>query len=145
VQWSTRVVETAVAVLVALALGLAAFFVDPVGRVLVGAAAVVMLAVAARDLWLRPRLRADGSGVTVRTLAGPAAVPWPTLRVRVRETRRLGMRSRALELEDARDDAVLLVLGRRDLGTDPDAVASALRAAGAGGADGAGGPTGWRS
>jgi hypothetical protein len=51
--------------------------------------------------------------------------------VRVRESRRLGVRSRTLELDTAAgpdDDGVLLVLGRRDLGTDPDEVARALRA-----------------
>jgi hypothetical protein len=111
----------------------ATLLVDPVGRVLVAGAAAVLLAVVARDLWLRPRLRTDEVGVTVRTVAGTTAIPWPALRVRVRATRRLGTRSRTLELEDARDDAVLLVLGRRDLGTDPDVVADALRAGGPGG------------
>ena len=130
-QWSTRVGETAVAAAVAAGLGSAALVVDPVGRVLVAGAAVVLLAVVARDLWTRPRVRADAAGVTVRTLAGSTAIPWHALRVRVRTTRRLGTRSRTLELEDARDDAVLLVLGRRDLGTDPDTVADALRAGGA--------------
>jgi hypothetical protein len=41
------------------------------------------------------------------------------------------MRSRTLELDTAAgpdDDGVLVVLGRRDLGTDPDDVARALRA-----------------
>jgi hypothetical protein len=50
--------------------------------------------------------------------------------VQVRVTRRLGMSSRLLELDTARgpDDAgVLVLLGRRDLGTDPDDVARALR------------------
>jgi hypothetical protein len=51
----------------------------------------------------------------------------------VRTARRWGMRARTLELEDRTDDAVLLVLGRRELGTDPEAVADALHAAGAGG------------
>jgi hypothetical protein len=136
VQWSPRVGETAVAAAAAVALGLTALLVDPLGRVLVGTAALVLLAVAARDLALRPRLRADPAGVTVRTLSGSTSIPWPALRVRVRATRRLGTRSRTLELEDARDDAVLLVLGRRDLGTDPGAVATALWTAEAGGSAG---------
>jgi len=133
VQWSTRGGETAAAAAVAVGLALAVLVVDPVGRVLVGAAAVVLFAVVARDLALRPRLRADADGVTVRTIGGSRLIPWGALRTRVRATRRLGTRSRTLELEDARDDAVLVVLGRRDLGTDPDAVRTALRAAGAGG------------
>jgi hypothetical protein len=49
----------------------------------------------------------------------------------VRETRRFGVRSRTLELDTAAgpdDDGVLVVLGRRDLGADPEEVARALRA-----------------
>ena len=127
VQWSTRSGETAAAAGAAVGLGAAAVLVDPVGRVLVAAAALVLLAVVARDLLLRPRLRADAAGVTVRSLGGSRTIPWTALRTRVRATRRLGTRSRTLELEDVRDDAVLLVLGRRDLGTDPEAVAAALQ------------------
>ena len=134
VQWSTRGVETAVAATAAAVLAVAVLGVDPVGRLLLGAAAVVLLAVVARDLGLRPRLRADTAGVAVRTLGGRRTIPWSALRVRVRATRRLGTRSRTLELEDVRDDAVLVVLGRRDLGTDPEAVAAQLWASGAGAA-----------
>jgi Bacterial PH domain len=79
----------------------------------------------------RPRLAAGPGGVDVRGLTGGVHLPWTRLRVRVRETRRLGMRSRTLELDTAtgpEDDGVLVVLGRRDLGTDPEAVARALRA-----------------
>jgi hypothetical protein len=50
--------------------------------------------------------------------------------VQVRETRRLGVRSRTLELDAAAghgDDGLLVVLGRRDLGSDPEDVARALR------------------
>jgi hypothetical protein len=50
--------------------------------------------------------------------------------VRVRVNRRLGVRSRVLELDTAAgpdDEGVLVVLGRRDLGADPDEVARALR------------------
>ena len=129
-QWSTRSGETAGTVVVAAVLAGAALLADPVGRLLVGAAAALLVAVAARDLLLRPRLATDGTGVTVRSLTGRTTIPWPALRVRVRVTRRLGVLSRTLELEDALDDAVLLVLGRRDLGTDPDAVAVALAAGG---------------
>jgi len=47
----------------------------------------------------------------------------------VRETRRLGVRSRLLELDTSpgsADDGVLVLLGRRDLGTDPEDVARVL-------------------
>ncbi|SDY23731.1 PH domain-containing protein [Modestobacter sp. DSM 44400] len=126
-QWSPRVGETVAAAAVGVALALAAALVDPVGRVLVGAAALVLLTLAARDLLTRPRLRAGAEGVTVRAaLGGTTTIPWAVLQVRVRVTRRLGMRGRTLELEDRSDDAVLVVLGRRDLGEEPQVVADAL-------------------
>ena len=131
-QWSPRVGETVVTAAVGLGLGLAALLVDPVGRVLVGGAAALLLALSARDALLRPRLRTDAHGVTVRALSGAVTIGWPVLRARVRTQRRWGMRNRTLELEDRTDDAVLVVLGRRELGADPEAVAAALHAAGAG-------------
>ena len=130
-QWSPRAGETAALVAVALGLGLALVVLDPPGRVLVGAAALLLLALAVRDLRARPRLAAGPDGVDVRTWARCRHLPWAGLRVRVRESRRLGMRSRTLELDTAAgpdDDGVLVVLGRRDLGTDPDDVARTLRA-----------------
>jgi hypothetical protein len=50
--------------------------------------------------------------------------------VEVRTTRRWGVRSRLLELDTATgpdDPGTLVLLGRRDLGTDPAEVAQALR------------------
>ncbi|KQS66867.1 PH domain-containing protein [Modestobacter sp. Leaf380] len=126
-QWSTRLEETTVAGLVAVGLAVAALVVDPVGRFLVGAAAVLLVAVVVRDLVLRPRVRAEDDGVHVRTTTGTTVIGWPALRVQVHTTRRLGLRSTTLELEDARDDTVLVVLGRRDLGVDPAQVAAALQ------------------
>jgi hypothetical protein len=134
VQWSPRVGETVATAAVGLALALATALVDPVGRVLVGAAAVALLGLTARDLLARPRLRAGPDGVTVRRLSGATTVPWPVLQVRVRVTRRLGLRARTLELEDRSDDTVLVVLGRRELGADPQAVAVALTPGGRGAA-----------
>jgi hypothetical protein len=133
VQWSPRTGEVVATALVGVGLALAAVPADPVGRVLVGAAAVLLLGLAARDALLRPRVHAGAEGVTVRALSGPTTIPWPAVRVRVRAQRRWGVRSRTLELEDRTDDAVLVVLGRRELGADPDTVAEALHAAGAAG------------
>ncbi|WP_309232952.1 PH domain-containing protein [Blastococcus sp. TML/C7B] len=65
----------------------------------------------------------------MRRLSGRLHLPWGRLRVRVRETRRLGLRTVTLELDTASgpdDDGVLVVLGRRDLGADPAAVAARL-------------------
>ena len=131
-QWSPRVGETVLTAVAGLALALAALVADPVGRVLVGGAALLLVGLAGRDAVVRPRLRADATGVTARALTGSTAIAWPVLRARVRTQRRWGVRSTTLELEDRSDDAVLVVLGRRELGADPAAVAEALHAAGAG-------------
>ena len=132
VQWSPRIGEVVATAAAGLGLALAGLLVDPVGQVLVGGAALLLLALAARDALLRPRLRAGADGVTVRGLSGPTTIPWRHARVRVRTSRRWGMRARTLEVEDRTDDAVLLVLGRRELGDDPETVADALYGAGAG-------------
>ncbi len=125
-QWSTRLEETIGAGVVALGLAVAALVVDPVGRFLVGTAALLLVAVVVRDLVLRPRLRAEPEGVVVATAGGRRVIAWTDLHARVRTGRRFGVRSTTLELEDAADDAVLLVLGRRDLGTDPERVGAEL-------------------
>ena len=130
-QWSPRPGETTVLVVVALGLGLALVVLDAPGRVLVGAGALLLLALAARDLLARPRLTAGPDGVDVRTWTRGHHLPWAGLRVRVRESRRLGVRSRTLELDTAvgpDDEGVLVVLGRRDLGADPIEVARTLQA-----------------
>jgi Bacterial PH domain len=131
VQWSPRAGETVALAVVGLGLALSVVVLDAAGRVLVGAGAVLVLVLAARDLLARPRLAAGPDGVDVRTLTGRRHLPWPELRVHVRETRRLGVRGRTLELDTARgidDPGVLVVLARRDLGADPEEVARALRA-----------------
>jgi hypothetical protein len=131
VQWSPRPAETVALVAVGLGLGLALVVLDAAGRVLVGAGALLLLVLAARDVVVRPRLTAGPDGVDVRTWTRGRHLPWRGLRVRVRETRRFGVRTRTLELDTATgpdDDGLLVVLGRRDLGTDPAEVARALRA-----------------
>ncbi len=128
-EWSARTGTVAALGTGGLALGTGALLVEPVGRVLLGAAALLLLALATRSLVLRPRLAAGPAGVVVRTLTGRLELPWPQLRVQVRETRRRGLRSRLLELDTAAgvDDAgVLVLLGRWELGSDPADVARAL-------------------
>jgi hypothetical protein len=132
VQWSPRTGEVVATAFGGLVLALAVPLVDPVGRVLIGAAALLLLGLAAHDALLRPRLQTREDGVTVRTLTGSTTIAWPHVRAQVRAQRRWGLRARTLELEDGVDDAVLIVLGRRELGADPDTVAAALHAAGAG-------------
>jgi hypothetical protein len=129
-QWSPRPGETVALVAIALGLGLALFVLDAPGRLLVGAGALLLLALGARDVLARPRLTAGPDGVEVRGWTGRRHLPWAGLRVGVRESRRWGMRSRTLELDTAaglHDDGVLVVLGRRDLGAEPAEVARALR------------------
>ena len=70
VQWSPRPAETVALAAIGLGLAIAVLLVDPVGRVLVGAAALLVLALAVHDALLRPRLSADPDGVVVRTLSG---------------------------------------------------------------------------
>jgi hypothetical protein len=131
VEWSPRPAETVALAAIGLGLALAVLVVDTTGRVLVGAAALLVLAIAVRDVVARPRLRAGSDGVDVKAWTTARHIAWPGLRVRIRETRRFGVRSRTLELDTAvgpDDDDVLVVLGRRDLGTDPEQVAQALQA-----------------
>jgi hypothetical protein len=131
VQWSPRLPETVALAAIGLGLALAVLVVDAPGRVLVGAGALLVLAVAVRDRVGRPRLAAGPDGVDVRSWTARQHLPWPGLRVRVRESRRWGIRGRTLELDTAggpEDDGVLIVLGRRDLGADPQEVARALLA-----------------
>ena len=130
-EWSPRTGETALLAVAGVLLGLAPVFLDPLGRILVGAAAILLLALSARDGLLRPRLTAGPAGVVVHRLTGTTELQWTRLQVRVRDVRRWGLRSRLLELDTSTgpdDDGELVLLGRRDLGADPGEVARALRA-----------------
>jgi len=123
-QWSPRPVETAVALLGGLGVLLLAVLADPAGRLLLGTAALGLLALGAADLVLRPRLAADRAGVQVRTLASRHRLLWSAIeRVDVDEHTRYGLTSRTLELEAGE---LFVVLGKRALGADPRDVADAL-------------------
>jgi hypothetical protein len=124
VQWTPRPAETAGAAAIALiAAGLAATA-DPAGRLLFALLALWLAGLVATDLLLRPRLRADGAGLQVRTFAVRGRLPWSQVqRVRVDQRSRYGLTARALEV-DAGD--LLLVIGRRSLGADPRDVAATL-------------------
>lgn len=100
---------------------------------LLAVAATVGLGVAALyGTRARPRLRADGDGVTVGGLTGRRHVPWSQIRdVQARAVRRWGRDSTMVEMDVVEPDGTerLLVFGRLDLGDDPVDVAEAVRAA----------------
>jgi hypothetical protein len=131
VSWTTRTAETILSAAMGGLLAAGVWVVaDAPGRLLLALGAALFLAQAARDVLLRPRLTGGPDGVTVARLSGRTHLPWGRLRVRARETRRLGTRTVTLELDTSEgpdDDGVLVVLGRRDLGADPAAVARRLQ------------------
>lgn len=101
------------------------FTVDPTGRWLVWAAAALLFGIAAVDLLIRPRLRADDSGVAVRALSGRTSAPWSQVELSLRQVQRFGRSVATLELDL---DEKLIVLGRRELGADPEDVIRQLAA-----------------
>jgi hypothetical protein len=114
-------------VLAAVAGAWAVFTDDPPGRVLVGTVALVLAAVGLFGSVVRPRLAADQRGVTVRGLTGSRTWTWAEVNVRLVRTRRLGRDTSAIELDaDNAEVPDLVVLGRLDLGADPEDVVDAL-------------------
>lgn len=99
---------------------------DAAGRLLLLAAALLLIGVAVCDLVVRPRLQADASGVTIRSPMRRTRLRWDEIdRVRADVRHRHGLRSVSLEI-DTGDN--LLVLTRRGLGTDPERVADLVNA-----------------
>ena len=114
--WGTRLVGTA----------------DVPGLLLAAVATLGLTLAALYGTRARPRLRADGDGVTVGGLTGRRHIPWRQIGdVRARAVRRFGRDSTMLEMDVADPDGSerLLVFGRLDLGDDPVDVAEAVRAA----------------
>jgi Bacterial PH domain len=100
---------------------------DNGGRLLGGVATIVLVLLALYGTVARPRLRADEEGLTVRGLFGSRNWPWPQVRFRVDHHRRLGRTSSMLEITVLPDEQ-LIVLGRLDLGADPEDVVEELTA-----------------
>lgn len=121
--WGPRPAETALAAVAGLVMTALGFTVDPTGRWLVWAAAGLLYGIAAVDLVVRPRLRADAAGVTVRSLTGRTTMPWSEVEWRLRRTLRFGRTVPTLELDH---DEKLTIFGRRELGNDPEDVLSQL-------------------
>ncbi|MDF2748036.1 MAG: rane protein [Propionibacteriaceae bacterium] len=126
--WAPRPELAAVGwVFTAVAVAAAVFLDDPPGQVLLGTVAVVSALLSLFATVARPRLAADNRGVTVRGLTGSRHWSWGEVNVRLTHTRRLGRDVAAVEV-DAENAEVpaLVILGRLDLGADPEDVVAAL-------------------
>ncbi|MGK8521339.1 PH domain-containing protein [Nocardia asteroides] len=100
---------------------------EAASRLLVGLAAVGLLALAGLGFRQRPRLSAVSGArprLVVRTLTGPDEYgPEQIIRARVVSYRRLGRKTPMLELDVERDGVErLLIFGRWDLGANPEIV-----------------------
>ncbi|MDQ4038980.1 MAG: PH domain-containing protein [Actinomycetota bacterium] len=121
--WAPRLVETGLAALGGLVMTGLGFTVDPTGRWLVWGAGLLLFGIAALDLAIRPRLQADTSRLVIRTLTGQTVAIWPQVEMNLRQHQRFGRSVATLELDI---DDKLIVLGRRELGTDPGEVLAQL-------------------
>jgi hypothetical protein len=105
----------------------AAFTHDPPGRVLLGTVALLLAAGGVFTLVARPRLAADHEGIAVRGLTGTRRWTWAEVNVRLVRTRRLGRETSTLEVDaENAEPPALVVLGRLDLGAEPEDVVDAL-------------------
>ncbi len=112
-----------------LAVGAVTLITDPPGRVLVGVAAIGLIAFASLSWRARPKLAIKNDALVSRRLWGETVLGHADIkRIRITEFRRIGRKMRLLEI-DTVDDR-LLVFTRWDLGTDPLHVLDALTAAG---------------
>jgi hypothetical protein len=102
---------------------------DVPGRVLVGVAAIGLVAFATLSWRARPKLAIKDDALVTRGLLGRTELHKPDIKlIRITEFRRIGRKMRLLEI-DTVDDR-LLVFTRWDLGTDPLHVLDDLTAAG---------------
>ncbi|MCO1581377.1 PH domain-containing protein [Crossiella sp. SN42] len=100
---------------------------DPAGRVIAAVTALVLGFAALFGTVARPRLVAGPMGLTLRGLFRTQQWPWAEVGTRLVHTQRLGRRVAVLEIEITQGEAErLFVLGRLDLGTDPEEVAAQL-------------------
>ncbi|WP_040785283.1 PH domain-containing protein [Nocardia pneumoniae] len=126
--WTTPTAALVAVTVGGVALAVAAVFsTDAPSRLLVGLAAVGLLALAGLGFRQRPRLSVRSGAqprLVVRTLTGPDEyTPEQIIRARVVGYRRLGRKTPMLELDVERDGAErLLIFGRWDLGVNPEIV-----------------------
>ncbi|MDN5919734.1 MAG: PH domain-containing protein [Pseudonocardia sp.] len=134
VSWSTPAGLVAMAWVLAIAA--AAWLVlllltgaDRPGQLITALAAAGLGTAAVSGTKARPRLAADPDGLVVRRLSWTLDVGWGQVNnVRVLRQRRFGRESTLLELELRQPDGAerLVILGRLELGEDPDEVAEVL-------------------
>lgn len=102
---------------------------DPPGRVLLGTVALLLALAGLFGSVARPRLSASHEGVAVRGLTGTRRWTWAEVNVRLVRTRRLGRETATLEVDaENAEPPALVVLGRLDLGADPEDVVEELLA-----------------
>jgi hypothetical protein len=102
---------------------------DPPGRVLLAVVALLLALTGLYTTVARPRLAADLEGIAVRGLTGTRRWTWAEVNVRLVRTRRLGRESATLEVDaENAEEPDLVVLGRFDLGADPEDVVEELLA-----------------
>ncbi|NTY61634.1 PH domain-containing protein [Mycolicibacterium sphagni] len=112
-----------------MAIGCVTVVTDPPGRILTGIAAVGLLAFAFGSWRARPKLAITGDGLVYRGWFRSQMLRRPDIAlIRITEFRRIGRKTRLLEIETAADR--LIVLSRWDLGADPLGVLDALTDAG---------------
>ena len=112
-----------------LAIGAVTLITDTPGRILVGIAAMGLLAFASLSRRARPKLAISDDGLVIRGWSRTNLLQRGDIKIiRITEFRRLARKVRLLEI-DTTDDR-LLVFTRWDLGTDPLNVLDALTAAG---------------
>lgn len=134
VSWSTPAGLVATAWVLALAAAgwlvlLVLTGADRPGQLIAAVAAAGLGTAAASGSKARPRLAAGPDGLVVRRLSWTLDVGWGQVqRVRVLRHRRLGRESSLLELELREPDGAerLVILGRLELGEDPEEVAEVL-------------------
>jgi hypothetical protein len=107
----------------------AAFTDDPPGRVLFGVVALLLALAGVYTTVARPRLAADHEGLVIRGLTGTRRWTWAEVNVRLVRTRRLGRDAATLEVDaENAEPPALVVLGRLELGADPEDVVEELLA-----------------
>lgn len=142
-QWSTPRLAAGALLAAGVVLLLCAVFVasDAVGSVIIGVAGLMLLGFGAYASLIRPRLELSaGPQLTIRRIGGAVTLtPADVERVRLLTMRRIGRRSGQLEIDyfpagidhgAEREDSMLVVFSRWDLGTDLLDVVEALDRAG---------------